>query len=206
MLTPVYRLTYNPRQRYLMQSRMQLCWCLQQAGIRFVLHYLDDYPPDSDECSRAVGILEHTCTMLGVPMVAEKKEGQTTTLVFLGILLDTVAGELWLLEQWRTKKVCRLKELETLIGLLNHACKVVRPSTQRTYGAAMRRFYAFCTHFNITSPFPVTEHLQCCFAAFLADQGLTPQTVKGYLAAVRNVQVSLGLPDPRDQSSLPMLK
>ena len=143
--------------------------------------------------------------MLGVPMAAEKKEGQTTTLVFLGIRLDTVAGELWLLEQWRTKKVCRLKELESLIGLLNHACKVVRPSTQRTYGAAMRRFYAFCTHFNITSPFPVMEHLQCCFAAFLADQGLTPQTVKGYLAAVRNVQVSLGLPDPRDQSSLPML-
>ena len=70
----------------------------------------------------------------------------------------------------------------------------------------MRRFDAFCTHFNITSPFPVTEHLLCCFAAFLADQGLTPQTVKGYLAAVRNMQVSLGLPDPRDQSSLPMLK
>ena len=80
------------------------------------------------------------------------------------------------------------------------------PSTQRTYGAAMRRFYAICTHFNITSPFPVTEHLLCCFAAFLADQGLKPQTVKGYLAAVRNMQVSLGLPDPRDQSSLPMLK
>ena len=70
----------------------------------------------------------------------------------------------------------------------------------------MKRFSAFCTHFNILSPFPVTEHLLCCFAAFLADQGLAPQTVKGYLAAVRNMQVSLGLPDPRDQSSLPMLK
>ena len=119
-----------------------LCWCLQQAGIRFVLHYLDDYiivaPPDSDECSRAVGVLEHTCTKLGVPMAAEKKEGPTTALVFLGILLDTVAGELRLpedklqrlrdlLEQWGTKKVCRRKELESLIGLLNHACKVVRP-------------------------------------------------------------------------------
>ena len=70
----------------------------------------------------------------------------------------------------------------------------------------MKRFFAFCTHINILSPFPVTEHLLCCFAAFLADQGLAPQTVKGYLAAVRNMQVSLGLPDPRDQSSLPMLK
>ena len=35
-----------------------LCWCLQQAGIQWVVHYLDDFiivaPPDSDECSRAV--------------------------------------------------------------------------------------------------------------------------------------------------------
>ena len=40
----------------------------------------------------------------------------------------------------------------------------------------------------------------------MADQGLAPQTVKSYLAAVRNMQISLGLPDPRDQSSFPMLK
>ena len=36
-----------------------LCWCLQQAGIQWVVHYLDDFiivaPPDSDKCSRAVG-------------------------------------------------------------------------------------------------------------------------------------------------------
>ena len=46
----------------------------------------------------------------------------------------------------------------------------------------------------------------CCFAAFLADEGLAPHTGKGYLAAVRSMQISLGLPDIRDQSSLPMLK
>ena len=63
-----------------------------------------------------------------------------------------------------------------------------------------------CVKFNIVFPFPVTESLPCSFAAFLADQGLTPQTGKGYLAAVRSMQLSLGLPDPRDQSSLPMLK
>ena len=31
------------------------------------------------------------------------------------------------------------------------------------------------------NPFPVMEHLLCCFAAFFADQGLTPQTGKSYL-------------------------
>ena len=40
----------------------------------------------------------------------------------------------------------------------------------------------------------------------MAEQGLAPQTVKSYLAAVRNMQISLGLPDPRDRSSFPRLK
>ena len=46
----------------------------------------------------------------------------------------------------------------------------------------------------------------CSFAAFLADDGLKPGTIKAYLAATRNLQLSLGLPDPRDHSSLPILK
>ena len=70
----------------------------------------------------------------------------------------------------------------------------------------MRKFYTFCIRYNVTDPFPVTEHLLCCFAVHVADEGLSPQTVKAYLAAVRNTQLSLGLPDPRDQSSLAILK
>jgi hypothetical protein len=52
----------------------------------------------------------------------------------------------------------------------------------------------------------VTEHLLCCFAAYLADDGLAPQSIKSYLSAVRNMQLALGLPDPREQSAMPMLK
>jgi hypothetical protein len=70
----------------------------------------------------------------------------------------------------------------------------------------MKKFTAFCCQYNIMDPFPVTEHLLCCFAAYMADGGLSAQTVKGYLAAVRNTQLSLGLPDPREHSSLPILK
>ena len=54
--------------------------------------------------------------------------------------------------------------------------------------------------------FPVSEKLLCCFAAWLADEKLCSTTIKTYLAAVRSMQISLGLPDPRDQSSMPMLK
>ena len=60
--------------------------------------------------------------------------------------------------------------------------------------------------FHVANPFPVSEHLLCCFTAYLADQHLAPQTISSYLAAVRNMHFSLGLPDPRDSSSLLILK
>ena len=52
----------------------------------------------------------------------------------------------------------------------------------------------------------MNEQLLCQFAVFLAQQGLSSQTVKTYLAATHNLQISLGFPDPRDTSSLPRLK
>ena len=61
-----------------------------------------------------------------------------TEITFLGIVIDTTKGELRLpqdklarltslLTQWRSRRSCTRKELESLIGVLNHACKVVRP-------------------------------------------------------------------------------
>ena len=79
-------------------------------------------------------------------------------------------------------------------------------STRRTYDAAMRKFYAFCTLSHIHTPFPIMEHILCSFAAHIADQGLAPQTIKGYLLAIRTTQISLGFPASREQSSLPLLK
>ena len=79
-------------------------------------------------------------------------------------------------------------------------------STQRTYSAATKRFHTFCIQFNVLNPFPVSEQSLCSFAAYLADQGLSPQTIRCYMSAIRNMQISLGLPDPSSQGSLPMLK
>ena len=70
----------------------------------------------------------------------------------------------------------------------------------------MKKFTAFCSRYNVSDPFPVTEYLLCCFATFMANEGLVPQSIKSYLAAVRNMQLSLGLPDPREQSAFPVLK
>ena len=117
-------------------------WHLKQRGIDHVLHYLDDFiiiaEPESPRCQENLSILMQAANTLGIPIADHKTEGPTTSLVFLGIEVDTAAGELRLprdklqrlkdlLHEWGDRKVCRRKELESLIGLLNHACKVVRP-------------------------------------------------------------------------------
>ena len=72
-----------------------------------------------------------------MPIAAHKCDGPTTCITFLGIENDTVSGQLrlprdkldhlrLLLEEWRQCKHCDRKQLESLIGLLNHPCKVVR--------------------------------------------------------------------------------
>ena len=80
------------------------------------------------------------------------------------------------------------------------------PSTRRSYDAGMKKFYKFCTAYQITDPFPGTESILCYFAAYMANEGLSAQTGKSYMAAVRNMELSLGLPDPREQLLLPVLK
>ena len=118
-----------------------LHWHLQKAGIPHIKHYLDDFiiiaPPRSSLCQHYLEILNRECCQLGVPIADHKRDGPTTCLTFLGIEIDTEAGQLRLptdklqrllsvLHEWENRKSCTCKELESLIGLLNHACKVVR--------------------------------------------------------------------------------
>ena len=118
-----------------------LQWHLERNGIVFIRHYLDDYivmgPPNSPQCLASLQILLRECSILGIPIAEHKTCGPTTCLTFLGIEVDTKAGELRLpadklsrlqslLQEWGDRKSCTRKELESLIGLLNHACKVVR--------------------------------------------------------------------------------
>ena len=62
-------------------------------------------------------MLVDTCRHLGVPLAEEKLEGLTTFLAFLGILIDTIRGELRLpqgkldrlrsqINEWLQKKRC----------------------------------------------------------------------------------------------------
>ena len=56
------------------------------------------------------------------------------------------------------------------------------------------------------NPFPVDEFNLCYFVAFLAMDGLAPQSIKSYLAAIRHTQIEAGLPEPKSLSSCPRLK
>ena len=116
-------------------------WYLRWLGIRNIFHYLDDFlvvgPPMSSECAVALATLDQACAQLGIPIAEHKREGPTPCLTFLGIEVDTVAGQLRLpadklvrlrslLREWGNKRTCQRRDLESLIGVLSHASKVVR--------------------------------------------------------------------------------
>ena len=82
-------------------------------GIHVVLHYLDDYffmsDPGSEECADALRLALVLCEWLGVPVAEGKVEGPDTSLIFLGIQLDTVSWVLRLPEE-------KLRRLRVLIS------------------------------------------------------------------------------------------
>jgi len=119
-----------------------LSWILEQQGVFPIMHYLDDFftlaPPDSTTCQRNLDIIKSVCLHLGVPLAVEKVEGPSTLLTFLGIVLDTVRMEARLptdklhhihhqVKTWLSKRRATKRQILSLVGLLQHATKVVRP-------------------------------------------------------------------------------
>ena len=137
MLTPCSPLGYGRPLKILTLWRMPCTGTWLQLGIS-LFHYLDDYimvaPPHSHLCQTWLDTLMAECAKLGA---SRKTEGPASVVTFLGIQIDTDKSELRLLQdklqrlkelldQWESRKGCTRKDLESLIGLLNHACKVVR--------------------------------------------------------------------------------
>ena len=77
-------------------------------------------------------------------------------------------------------------------------------STKRTYAAGQRRYLSFCSNTKV-APLPTLEITLCKFVAFLAHENLKHQTIKTYLSAVRNLQITAEHGDPFQQS-LPLLE
>ena len=117
-------------------------WGIMEQGVTHLFHYLDDYitmgGSGSEECKANMVTLLATCNRLGVPITPDKCEGPVTRLTYLGIEVDTVQMQLRLPEEklrrvqatvgeWLGRKAGRRRELESLVGLLQHAAKVVHP-------------------------------------------------------------------------------
>ena len=111
---------------------------MKQRGVLFVDHYIDDFitlgRPSTNECKRNQPLILESCKTMGVPIEAEKLEGPSSSLVFLGIEHDSIAMEMRLpfdkisnirdaLAKWHGKKAGRKWGILFLIGSLSHAAK-----------------------------------------------------------------------------------
>jgi hypothetical protein len=117
-------------------------WCVAKEGVEFIFHYLDDFAvlgrAETQECLQSLLTLKRICAVLGIPLTDEKQDGPTAVITLLGIIIDTLKGELRLPEdklqrliqattEWANRRSCIRKELESLVGTLSYAAKVIHP-------------------------------------------------------------------------------
>ena len=112
-----------------------------KLNIPHIIHILDDFliaAESFDTCKTSLHQFLTFCENVGVPMAPEKTEGPSPFLTFAGIELDCSMNEARLPQEKVEKcllaihsllgrKKVTLKELQSLIGLLNFACSVVTP-------------------------------------------------------------------------------
>ena len=134
-------------------------WVLKkQYDVSFLLHYLDDFhtlgPPNSQTCQRNLDTCIQQFQDWGIPLHPGKLEGPSTLLTVLGIELYSLLLQACLpqekfdrihtlLVSWSLTRHCTRKELESLIGNLQHACKVV-PSGRTFLRRMINLLSAFC--------------------------------------------------------------
>lgn len=117
-------------------------WILKHNyGLQHVLHILDDFfiaEQSRMQCLTSFSTLLRLFMSVGAPVVASKTLGPSQVLEFMGIELDTVHMEARLpedklqctrdlLNSFTQRRSVRLVELQSLIGTLQFACKVVVP-------------------------------------------------------------------------------
>ena len=117
-------------------------WILKHNyGLQHVIHILDDFfiaERTKLDCLESFALLLKLFMSLKVPTVAAKTLGPTQVIEFMGIVLDSVQMEArlpedklarikTLLDSFKGRRSARLIELQSLIGTLQFACKVVVP-------------------------------------------------------------------------------
>ena len=128
---------------FLMNFLLQLNGSFKlNLNIPTVIYILDDFfyatSPPRSKCMTALCQILHLFTDLNIPIAPGKTFPACTCLEFMGILLDSNKMEARLpvdkltciqeaLGQWTIRKSATLQELQSLIGTLRFACKVIAP-------------------------------------------------------------------------------
>ena len=113
----------------------------RHLDIQHMVHILDDFlilgPSHTTKCKVDLDKFLSFCSRVGVPIKGEKTVFPCTLLTFMGLELDSETMEarlppgklanLRLLNQYKCKRKIKLKELQSLLGLLNFCCQVVVP-------------------------------------------------------------------------------
>ncbi len=116
-------------------------WIAKRKGAMWLEHYLDDYvtvgSAGTSECASSLKAFKDSCERLGMPLDPGKEEGPAEVITFLGMELDSrnmvvklpedkLRGLRKKLGEWRGMKSCRKRDLLSILGHLDHACKAVR--------------------------------------------------------------------------------
>ncbi len=117
-----------------------LCWILQNNhAIPYLIHLLDDFlviSPSHFPAAKHLTVVQSVFLKLGVPLSPEKTEGPSTSLEFLGILLDSVKFQASLPKEKIDRiitvasnlldsKHCSKRDLLSLLGHLNYAMCII---------------------------------------------------------------------------------
>ena len=117
-------------------------WILQHKfAVRHMVHYLDDFlfiGSTSNTVKHYLQSFINLCADIGIPINHSKTEGPATSLIFLGISLDSesftaslpmekVSRYSDLMHSFLVRKTCTLHELQQVIGSLQFTTSVVRP-------------------------------------------------------------------------------
>ena len=107
-----------------------------------------------EKCNHDLMALVALCKQIGVPLAPSKTVSPSSSILFLGIILDAVHMEARLRDDklekarslllaFQSKQKVTFKELQSLIGVLNFACSVFVP------GRTFRRrliYLTMCVH------------------------------------------------------------
>lgn len=141
-----------------------LHWAVKsKSGFDTLDHYLDDFIFAGEEATNTCEILmdsfKELCLEIGVPIADNKTVGPTTSITFLGLVIDTERMLVRIplekiyklklgIQYIQSSKKIKVKDLESIVGLMAFCARAI-PSAR----AFSRRFYDVISSVNFRKPY-----------------------------------------------------